>query len=520
MEATNSVWPALQALLLTIGLCVTPVEGDGNCLFRAISMAIYATEARHAEVRTAICDYMLNNRGVYAGVLGADDFAAYVAALRTPVVDGIGQYGSGLEIETAERIFKRKIEVYTTDFGIVPLPRGSHLLRYSEGDVICIVLAQEHYNYAATSAAFEEWQSEKLTQEILSMFSDDEDESETIVQEVLNTSCPVYVDASTHAQWPHNMPTAWLLAQQEALRSLEKPAGRPKDAPAPRAARSSTPLAPTPQLAQTRSRYVEDDSAGWPWMSPLHIIDTIDISDADRRSCPHATWRRPAEAEREPISRPPTAAKPKKSRKIDTHEITPTAQFWRAAIHAARQERDILSRRNRRSTAPPRPPLSPTAKATGPRRCALLRLILLAVIYYACAAAPPRTVFPPLISTIIPLAHIIRSPPFSLFPSGRARRSRRRHTLDDTRRLAVQPRRLVVGDYIRLQDLVTQTWLNGLCGLVIEGQTSQLSRPRVQIGDNTYRPHIKNTVRALHLGDNASLANPPASICYTCTRRF
>ncbi len=40
------------------GLCVHPVEGDGNCLFRSVSHQVYGTDDLHRLVRQSCMDYM------------------------------------------------------------------------------------------------------------------------------------------------------------------------------------------------------------------------------------------------------------------------------------------------------------------------------------------------------------------------------------------------------------------------------------------------------------------------------
>ena len=37
---------------------VRPVAADGNCQFRALAWAMYGSDARHRDVRAAVCDYM------------------------------------------------------------------------------------------------------------------------------------------------------------------------------------------------------------------------------------------------------------------------------------------------------------------------------------------------------------------------------------------------------------------------------------------------------------------------------
>ena len=51
-----------MAQLFPLGLALREVPGDGNCLFRALSDQLYGEDARHAEIRTDVVDYIRSNR--------------------------------------------------------------------------------------------------------------------------------------------------------------------------------------------------------------------------------------------------------------------------------------------------------------------------------------------------------------------------------------------------------------------------------------------------------------------------
>ena len=53
---------SLVAQLLPLGLSLREVPGDGNCLFRAFSDQLHGEDARHAEIRADVVDYMRRNR--------------------------------------------------------------------------------------------------------------------------------------------------------------------------------------------------------------------------------------------------------------------------------------------------------------------------------------------------------------------------------------------------------------------------------------------------------------------------
>jgi hypothetical protein len=147
-------------------LDVVRVEGDGNCLFRAVSLQVYGDVAMHAEVRTCCLDFMeresdhyhhfvvggmdseeegckdeydyddggsgsrdgcaRNHRGDDAGVPrggggvrgggGGGGFREYVARKRQ-----LGVHGNHAEIQAMSELYNRSIEVYVPSNGIVPI---------------------------------------------------------------------------------------------------------------------------------------------------------------------------------------------------------------------------------------------------------------------------------------------------------------------------------------------------------------------------------------------------------------
>lgn len=62
-----------------------PVEGDGNCLFRAVSHQVYGEERFHAVVREKCMDYMESQAAFYCQFVvgGMSDFPLYVGEWRT-----------------------------------------------------------------------------------------------------------------------------------------------------------------------------------------------------------------------------------------------------------------------------------------------------------------------------------------------------------------------------------------------------------------------------------------------------
>lgn len=74
MDAT----PTLVARLRALGLKLAKVAGDGNCQFRAVSLALFGTEDRHVEVRQHAVQYMCDH-------FTAEQFNAYKDAGDDPL---------------------------------------------------------------------------------------------------------------------------------------------------------------------------------------------------------------------------------------------------------------------------------------------------------------------------------------------------------------------------------------------------------------------------------------------------
>ena len=107
------------------GLRVVPMGGDGNCLFRSVAHQVYGDEGLHGIVRAAVADYMEAEATWFASfVVGdAEEFAAYIAAIRTP-----GTWGDDPEIQAVCEIYNRPAEIFAYDAEV-----GARRLRVFHG---------------------------------------------------------------------------------------------------------------------------------------------------------------------------------------------------------------------------------------------------------------------------------------------------------------------------------------------------------------------------------------------------
>ena len=70
---------------LSLGL--RDVQGDGNCLFRALADQLWGVQRRHVEVRKLVCDYLETNRDgmevfVLAFMKDGEGYEGYVERMR------------------------------------------------------------------------------------------------------------------------------------------------------------------------------------------------------------------------------------------------------------------------------------------------------------------------------------------------------------------------------------------------------------------------------------------------------
>ena len=98
------------------GLEIVEQAGDGNCLFRAVSLQVYGDASMHAEVRTRCMDFMAVNEEHFGEFVTGETYTEYIARKR---LDGV--HGNNPEIQAISELYNRPVEVYTPDRGAAPL---------------------------------------------------------------------------------------------------------------------------------------------------------------------------------------------------------------------------------------------------------------------------------------------------------------------------------------------------------------------------------------------------------------
>ncbi|KAJ1976536.1 2-oxoglutarate dehydrogenase E1 component [Dimargaris verticillata] len=115
-------------LLHPLGLYCKDVEGDGNCMFRALSDQHSGDPCNHAKYRQAVCQYMAAHPDDFTPFMEyGEPFDRYLARMRQS-----GTFGGNLELVAFARHYQVDIKVYHINGGIwrirySPLPMPSPL---------------------------------------------------------------------------------------------------------------------------------------------------------------------------------------------------------------------------------------------------------------------------------------------------------------------------------------------------------------------------------------------------------
>ena len=131
-------------------LFIKDVQGDGNCMFRAIADQIYANEDFHEIIREKCMDYLQIEREFFEQFIegGKNEFENYIIMKRKN-----GVWGDDIELQAISEIYKRPIEIYSNS--IKPLKtfhenQNSFSRSENENDIILPIRlsyhGKNHYN--------------------------------------------------------------------------------------------------------------------------------------------------------------------------------------------------------------------------------------------------------------------------------------------------------------------------------------------------------------------------------------
>lgn len=112
VTATSDHFQQYTEALSRMNLSIVSVDGDGNCLFRAVSHQVYGSDSYHGMVRSSCMDYMEANADFFSQFVvgGMDSFHLYVAAKRMNAV-----WGDDPEIHAMCEIYDLPAEIWAHD---------------------------------------------------------------------------------------------------------------------------------------------------------------------------------------------------------------------------------------------------------------------------------------------------------------------------------------------------------------------------------------------------------------------
>ena len=102
-------------------LVLQRVQGDGNCLFRAVALQVYGDENWHDRVREECMDFMVKDK-THFEVFIDGDFEEYVRLKRQNAT-----HGDNPEIQALAELYNRPIMVYATQSELTTSSTGSRL---------------------------------------------------------------------------------------------------------------------------------------------------------------------------------------------------------------------------------------------------------------------------------------------------------------------------------------------------------------------------------------------------------
>lgn len=130
-----------QELLKPMGIYMRDVEGDGNCLFRAVSDQLEGTEKDHKKYRTLAAEYIIKNKDYFQMFLLEDEnIDKYIAHLCED-----GSWGGHFEMVALSDILNVKFCIHAKDKELVVVK--SHEGKHKDARVLHLAYHMgEHYS--------------------------------------------------------------------------------------------------------------------------------------------------------------------------------------------------------------------------------------------------------------------------------------------------------------------------------------------------------------------------------------
>jgi hypothetical protein len=96
--------------LQTKGFHIIEIEGDGNCLFRAISHQLYLNEEYHEQLRHLCCEHLKKHQNRFEKFIVDIKFSEYIMEMSKH-----GTWADDIEIRAMEELLDRNIHIYSSN---------------------------------------------------------------------------------------------------------------------------------------------------------------------------------------------------------------------------------------------------------------------------------------------------------------------------------------------------------------------------------------------------------------------
>eukprot|EP00567_Pseudictyota_dubia_P010521 CAMPEP_0197447056 /NCGR_PEP_ID=MMETSP1175-20131217/11794_1 /TAXON_ID=1003142 /ORGANISM="Triceratium dubium, Strain CCMP147" /LENGTH=623 /DNA_ID=CAMNT_0042978239 /DNA_START=166 /DNA_END=2033 /DNA_ORIENTATION=- len=133
--------PDFEEALKERGLEMVEQEGDGNCLFRAVSLQVYGDANNHGEVRRRCLDFMARDEPHFSKFIIDEPFREYIQRKRR---DGV--HGNNPEIQAISELYNRPVEIFVPDNGAKPINIFHAEYKTSDAPIRLSYHDGNHYN--------------------------------------------------------------------------------------------------------------------------------------------------------------------------------------------------------------------------------------------------------------------------------------------------------------------------------------------------------------------------------------
>jgi len=100
---------AAEAIVTALGRKVLPIQGDGNCLFRAFGYYFHGSEMMHCKTRMLLSHFVATNRDRFKGIVLDGDVENHVRKMQHLTV-----WGPQVELQAAASLYQ--VPVYLLTF--------------------------------------------------------------------------------------------------------------------------------------------------------------------------------------------------------------------------------------------------------------------------------------------------------------------------------------------------------------------------------------------------------------------